>query len=327
MELFKNFASTVLDGGIDNSQTSITVTNGSALPAISVAGDWFRIRIDDECMLVTARSGNTLTVARASDGSTAATHANTARVDQPLTAGSLQQFRIDGRQARDWDDWTARKAGRLMLGRTLHHSMGVDWGTKLEGKGDLFGPLKPFSTSGWSGISGNVGGTVWNTTRGYFYLESPASTSDNHRGLEKAIPSTPFKWRVCAYPLFFPANYISCGIGFYESTSGKAETIHFVHSTNGLVEMNKWSSRTSYNSTRAAVDTKLASTVNNWLQIGHDGTNLTYEVSFNGRDYYMLANVAKNNWFSTGPTHLQIHINAVHPTWGGAITILHSEFL
>jgi head-tail adaptor len=65
---------TTLNGGINDSTTTVTVTNSSAL-ALNCT-----IQIDAEQMLVTAISGATLTVTRAQGGTSAATHADGANV-------------------------------------------------------------------------------------------------------------------------------------------------------------------------------------------------------------------------------------------------------
>ena len=58
-ELFKNLASTTLDGEHDDTTTSIAVAS-----AMGFTGGDFRILIDSEIMKVTSVSGNTFTVSR-----------------------------------------------------------------------------------------------------------------------------------------------------------------------------------------------------------------------------------------------------------------------
>lgn len=71
---FTVVANTTLNGAIDASQTSVTVTDGSTWPD-PVAGDGpFTVQVDDEKLRVTARTGNVLTVTRGFDGTTAASH-------------------------------------------------------------------------------------------------------------------------------------------------------------------------------------------------------------------------------------------------------------
>ena len=71
---FTNNAATTLAAGINSSVTSISVTDGSVFPALT-GSDHFYVTFDDttnrEIVKVTARSGNTLTVVRGQDNTTA----------------------------------------------------------------------------------------------------------------------------------------------------------------------------------------------------------------------------------------------------------------
>jgi hypothetical protein len=61
---------TTLTSGIDNSTTSITVADGASFPA----GVSFAIQTENEQMIVNSKTGNTLTVTRGANGTTAASH-------------------------------------------------------------------------------------------------------------------------------------------------------------------------------------------------------------------------------------------------------------
>lgn len=94
-EVFTNKAQTTLNGAINNSTTSIVVTSATGFPT---SGD-FRILIKaesgntDEICTVTAVSGTTFTVVRASEGvsgvQTPSSHASGATVAHTLTAQGL----------------------------------------------------------------------------------------------------------------------------------------------------------------------------------------------------------------------------------------------
>ncbi|MGI9068613.1 MAG: Calx-beta domain-containing protein, partial [Pyrinomonadaceae bacterium] len=68
---------TTINGAIDNSVTTISVTHGASIPAVVA----FAIRIDNEQMVVTSKVGNTLTITRGANGTTAAAHAGGAAVN------------------------------------------------------------------------------------------------------------------------------------------------------------------------------------------------------------------------------------------------------
>jgi hypothetical protein len=85
-ERLANEIVTSLSAAINASQTSITVTSATGFPAAN-----FRIRIDNELMLVTGVAGTTWTVTRAVESTTVASHAILADVSHILTAGGLAQ--------------------------------------------------------------------------------------------------------------------------------------------------------------------------------------------------------------------------------------------
>lgn len=91
-EQYANNAKTTLNGSINNSTTSITVTDGSVFPS---SGD-YRLKVDDELMLCTARSGNTLTVTRGIESATAASHSDGAQISLVLTTQSFLNLLGEG---------------------------------------------------------------------------------------------------------------------------------------------------------------------------------------------------------------------------------------
>lgn len=99
MENLGNDFATTLNGAINNSTTSITVTSGTGAPEAN-----FRIRIDDELMLVTSTGGGTnWTVTRAVEGSVAAAHSDLADVSHVVTIAGLATY------------WHQRNAARAAM--------------------------------------------------------------------------------------------------------------------------------------------------------------------------------------------------------------------
>ena len=82
-ELFKNLASTTLNGDHDDTTTSISVVERDGIHD----GD-FRILIDSEIMKVTGVSGTTLPLCRHQEDTSAASHTNGTAVYHVLTAGA-----------------------------------------------------------------------------------------------------------------------------------------------------------------------------------------------------------------------------------------------
>ena len=91
--VFKNNAKTTLASSLSNSATSATVTDGSVFPSLS-AGEFFLVTFDDgtnnEICKCTARSGNTLTIVRAQESTTARAFSSGDAAEGRVTAGVLE---------------------------------------------------------------------------------------------------------------------------------------------------------------------------------------------------------------------------------------------
>lgn len=95
--LFTNNARSTLASGISNVATTIAVATGEgALFASPSGGDWQDITLDDgvniEIVHLTARSGDTLTVTRAQEGTTGVAFSTGAKVEARFTAGAAQSM-------------------------------------------------------------------------------------------------------------------------------------------------------------------------------------------------------------------------------------------
>lgn len=87
-ENFANLYQTTINdsGGISDTDTSVTVTTATGAPPAN-----FRLKCEDELMLVTAVVGSTFTITRGIEGTTATSHADGATVTHVLTAASVQE--------------------------------------------------------------------------------------------------------------------------------------------------------------------------------------------------------------------------------------------
>lgn len=99
-QLFANNVSTKLDTSIQSTATSMTVLDASAMPT-PTGGDYFLLTLVGvvdgketswEIVKVTARSGNTLTIVRAQEGTTAVFWAGGTKVELRVTAGAFSEL-------------------------------------------------------------------------------------------------------------------------------------------------------------------------------------------------------------------------------------------
>lgn len=98
--LYTNNATTTLASSISNSATSLTVAigDGAKFPN-PTAGDFFYVTLTSgntvEIAKVTSRLSDTFTVIRAQDGTSAASFVSGATVELRITAGMLDQLKLD----------------------------------------------------------------------------------------------------------------------------------------------------------------------------------------------------------------------------------------
>ena len=85
VEQYKNTAETTLNEALDNSETGVDVVDASVFPAVP-----FRVKVEDELMLVTAIATNTLTVTRGIEGTSAVSHSTALAIVHVLTERGLK---------------------------------------------------------------------------------------------------------------------------------------------------------------------------------------------------------------------------------------------
>jgi hypothetical protein len=103
-EEISNLAVTTLSSAMDGSTTTANVTSGSAMPA---TGN-FRLKIDSEIVVCTARTGNVCTVTRGAEGTTATSHSSGAAVKLVLTKQALFNLILERKNAPSIEDYGAK---------------------------------------------------------------------------------------------------------------------------------------------------------------------------------------------------------------------------
>lgn len=93
VEAYSNNAQTSLNGAINNSVTSITVTSATGFPNTSV--DFYRIIVEGELMLVTGGQGTTTwTVVRGIENTASASHTSGSAVTAIITVQGLRELQL-----------------------------------------------------------------------------------------------------------------------------------------------------------------------------------------------------------------------------------------
>lgn len=268
-EQFLNDASTTLDGSVNNTVTTITVTDGSIFPA---DGD-YRLLVEDEIVLVTARSTDDLTVVRGVDGTTATSHADTTGIGTILTAGALDQIMDDC-----VGGWTDRYPYRIL---------------------DASGNTLTSSDFTWVNQST---ATVIDDDWGGITMTLPQVSGEQHRILKRTAPVG--AWTLTGFFLFGPgynnaggASSTYCALNVYESDTGKIAQIEA--RIGGLIRTRRYNSYSSYNSEQHTMD---FSSDRIWLQIEDDTTDLIFRCSSDGINFFETASYARDAFMAdAGP--------------------------
>lgn len=290
-ELLKNNASTMLNGGIDDNDTPITVTDGSVFPS---TGD-FRLIVDSELMLCTARSGNSLTVTRGVEGSTPASHSNGATVTHIATAGGQERW------GRDNDPMF--NSNRPALGRLVD-----DAGTTI------------LTASDFTAV--NAGGSdVVSDQNGTILMRKAAQTgiANQVHALVRSAPATPYAYIACFEAIFFlgatSVDRPNFGMLFRESSTGKLVSWQLSSEGGTGQEWLAWviASHTSPTATPAVLggfSTLRAVNIGPriWMKIEDDGTDLVFYIGNDGfnwleiftvdRDTFMTGGANQVGWFA-----------------------------
>ncbi len=303
LETQTNLASTTLNGGINNSTTTVVVTTGSVFPS---TGN-FRILIGSEIMLVTARSSNTLTVTRAQEGTSAASHSDLDPVYGSFTAGALNQMLADLSQAGAIASLPAAAKNGVIYLPSDDMVFTRDTGSVL----NYFSPLKKFTPPVLSDFTWlSQGSATTDTTLGGIKVAIPADASSgvNLRVLHKS--KTP-PYKVTGYFIVNQSSesFQSAGMGFYDPTGGKLVSMHFIvfDADYSYAECARWTNTTTFSSAPAAVYLASSGTAIGFMQVEHDGTNLYFRVGNNGLDWITVYSEGKTAFLGNDPTKVMFY--------------------
>jgi hypothetical protein len=290
-ERLANNAFTTLDGNINNSVTSIDVTDGSVFPA---TGN-FRLTVSQEIMLCTARSGNTLTVVRGYEGTGAASHSDLDNIVLSLTAGAVDRW------AKDNDAfWGA--TGRPPLGVISNGAGGI------------------LTLSDFTWV--HQGTATASDQNGTILMRAPPASGENARMLVRTAPSPP--WTVIAAFEGFgivDGGVPTLGLLARQSSSGKffGGTINSEGTFNRVFSWAAYTlaSPTSFNSTILSRENGRTTPFGRyfWMKLEDDGTDLKFYGSYDGLYWHLLATHDRDSYMTSGgPDQFGWYINNYNST-------------
>lgn len=305
-ELLANNASTTLNGGINNSTTSVVVTSATGFP---VTGN-FRVIVDSEIMLVTGVSGNTFTVTRGVESTGAVSHSSGANITHILTAAGLAQFIDDNTTSGAavgagaiGSRPAAGTAGNLYIptdGKIIQRDNGVSW--------DSFGPFYKFTqppvASSFTAI--NAGSGVLSDQGGTLLLTQPYVNGHNYAAWYIAQTST---WSVTAcfaavVDTHNSQSTVELGLGFVNSSGQQFSWLGFeVGGSNVIMRVSYDNNSHTFGATRVQSTGYVCNQGGImprpfWVRISYGASNRTYEYSFDGVNFQTAYTESKNTSFT-----------------------------
>ena len=143
----------------------------------------------------------------------------------------------------------------------------------------------------------NQGSATVSNNPASLILTAPVASSTNMRCLVKSAPSTPYTLTALCYFGGDPSTTVAqSGILLREASSGKLISLHFLNVSGLKLEINKWNSATSYNSTVSSTATNEAFRDRCYLQIANSGTVATFRYSFNGLYWVDITTSNLSGW-------------------------------
>jgi hypothetical protein len=307
-EQFTNSAATTLNGGINNSTTSVVVQSATGFPT---TGN-FRILIDSEILLVTSVAGATFTVAARGtiEGTSAASHSNGAAVTEVLTAGSLSQHHQDRVQRGTFASRPAAGVtSRIYLCSDcpyISYDDGAAWNTYCMGM-----PVtEPPAVGSFSWINQGAATVTQLGSSGPITLTSITGNANSLNQQIVAAPATPYTITAAFAINLKPngSNFPSGGIHFSDGTS-KSSILQVQTPNLGAAGwyVTYWSSNTVAASNGYA-GTGIVTGNLMWARVKDDGTNRIYYTSMDGQTFNQVFTEVRTNNFTA--TNVGFCVNA-----------------
>lgn len=293
---------------------SLTTNHGTRLPS---SGDfWLRPTTGTyQCIKVTTRTGDVLTVVGGQDSTTDADIAAGVSLKWVLGSSALDQFRQDLCQTGTDTGKTGEKTGQLHFPSDAIYESRYN-GSAWERWGPIWKCTEP-ALADFAWVNQGTSATA-DTSHGGIIIYAPANNGDSLRCLVQAAPSPPYVIDATLLITYYPANYFSAGLLFRHSSSG------YIHSYglgyNSAVQLRNvlWSSPTAYSSEYSGALNVYNGLALLHLRIADDNTNRISSYSANGYNYMPQSTVARTHSMAGGPDQVGFFAesnNATYPCY------------
>jgi hypothetical protein len=293
-----------LAGSILAGDTQATISDASFLPAVGNV----TALIESELVLITARTGNVLTIARAQEGTTAAAHAAGVPMYFPLTDAALRSL---GVQALNGVQATTRRGINLIAANgvqaVIADDAANDWSSVTLSETLIGGGLiYPPSALTWSWA--NQGGAVRKASGSGIVIESPPSTTDTLNVLYRPMPTPPFTVTALIHGLMPSDAYPNYGLVLHNTTTGAAQT--FGLSKDGsTIRFKNWSALAGSNNDAFTINMLSHIFQPLWLQVSDDGSaNRTYRLAIDGVNFVQVYQTTRTSYLT--PNAVGFYVDA-----------------
>jgi hypothetical protein len=318
-EQFANNPSSTLNGNIDNITNSIVVVSGTPFSSTGT----YRIIINTEIMLVLSRSGNTLSVVRGQEGTTVASHLSGAVVAQILTAGAMQQFRIDNGQLGLGTNLPAAGNAGKLYNTSDGNITYFDNGTLWLPTGPVMRMTQPPLASKFTVIQTGTNGTLLDDGGGLFFsaLQRVASGEDHMFAAQNNPASTGAPFTLTVGFIHLPGgkngaggyfNTHITGIGLYNSSSTQLRTLCVLTGGTGAFTFQLRGATGLTGTATATININgepfIAGPMT-WFRIKDDGVNRVWSISNDGRHFTSATNEVSTTGFSSAPDKIGLYLS------------------
>ena len=296
-ERIVNHNATTLNGAINDTVTSVTVTDAGSYPLL---GD-FRILVGSEVMHVISRASHTLTVVRGVDGTSAASHSDLDTVDVILTKAGLDSYFdhvLSGPSAR----YPAR-----LLDASGNRVTASDF--TFDNQGTAFAEDNP---DGSITLVSDENETA-NTQLHVLYKTAPTAPWTVTAGFQVAVG---WDWA---------STQTTGGLLCRENSTGEFINLSCSTSAPGgaLFDCFHWNSPISFN---VRIPGLLQPDFNAnwvWMQIEDDNVDLFFRVSYDGINFYEIGSDTRTDFMAGGPDEIGFSISERGQGSAGILTARH----
>lgn len=306
IDRYTNNAQTTLNGAINNSTQTVTVTDASTFPSDGI----FDIIIDSEIITVPAGgvSGNTFSsCTRGAGGTSAASHSNGATVTHIQTSRAVDQRFLDQISVGAYASLPSEnKAGRLYIptdGYGVFYNNGSGWLNYSPWGVQLYPP----SNGSFSWINQGTS-TITQVGSGLALLGTGVAGVNTVIRAKTLAASSNYTCRVLLWPSTTLTTSRSFGVCLLDNTN-KAVTFGCTLGTAAGPQVfeNYLNSPTSYSSTPGAVTAVWPSSPM-WFQIHDDGSSRILTYSTDGQAWFDVFQQTRTDFIT--PTKIGFYVDA-----------------